>query len=108
MHKANKSDGATLRCSFCGISQHRAGKLVSSPANLPRACICAECIATCMLIFEVDQEETEPEAPDSSLSHPLATELIAAVADWFTKESRGEDADSALSHVAEYRCTDGV
>ncbi len=44
----------TLSCSFCGKRQDAVEKLISSPKDLPRAYICAECVTVCCNILEED------------------------------------------------------
>jgi ATP-dependent protease Clp ATPase subunit len=36
---------AELKCSFCARTQSAVSKLISSPASLPRAYICDDCVA---------------------------------------------------------------
>jgi hypothetical protein len=47
-------------------------------------------------------EKTAPvssEVQHPLLNHPLASELMASVADWITKESLGQDASDELTRM---------
>ena len=68
---AASDPSAPLRCSFCHKPEESVGKLISSPADYPRAYICDECIAVCHSILE-DKRAAEladpPEAAAPELS----------------------------------------
>lgn len=104
MRKGSSDD--SLRCSFCKKSQTKAGKLISSASDYPRAYICDECVAVCVAIIEDDQAESEPtdEAPPTTephplLNHPLASNLMEAMEIWMREESLGNDGAIALGEV---------
>src|SRR5664279_1897616 len=105
MRDKSGSDCESLRCSFCGKSQEAVGKLISSPSDHPRAYICDECVAISASIVADDQEQADPiktDAPDVPhplLSHPLASELMASLAEWIRHESLGRDASEELAEV---------
>lgn len=105
MGKFTASSRDSLRCSFCQKTQEAVGKLISSPRDHPRAYICDECVAVCMAIIEDDRQEVEAgtsaesEAPHPLLSHRLASELMACVAQWIRQESLGVDASDELGRL---------
>ncbi len=72
-HTAGSHDNS-LRCSFCGQSQEKAGKLIASPGDRPRAYICDECVAVCEAIIEDDKLE-----PGGLPSHPLLITRICHI-----------------------------
>jgi ClpX C4-type zinc finger protein len=100
---------STLRCSFCGKSQEKAGKLISSPSDYPRAYICDECITVCNSILEDDREEAlaaemkiDPGEPAHAwATHPLVSGLLAAIERWLQKESLGGDAAPEIAETRE-------
>jgi hypothetical protein len=98
MRDIGGSDCEPLRCSFCGKAQESVGKLISSPSAHSRACICDECVAICASIIVDDRAQAAPTETDASgephplLSHPLASEFMASVAEWIRHESLGRDA----------------
>jgi ATP-dependent protease Clp ATPase subunit len=100
---------STLRCSFCGKSQEKAGKLIASPSDRPRAYICDECIAVCHSILEDDRLEAQaveiemdPGNPAHAwVSHPRASALLTAVERWIKKESLGVDASAEIAETRE-------
>jgi len=107
-HSAAETD---LRCSFCGKDQSVVSKLISSPSDRPRACICDECIKVCESILNDDERgHLEPDAFDGEtlgnrnplLDHPLASRLITAVERWIVQEAMGAD---AVKEFAEMRST---
>lgn len=72
-----------MSCSFCHKSQVVVGKLISSPSDYPRACICDECVAVCNSIIEDDKPEPAVDGP-RKIDHPfeiqeLLNEYLAAV-----------------------------
>lgn len=99
-----------LCCSFCGKDQSVVSKLISSPSERSKACICDECISVCESILEDDRGPSEAEALDGEppdgrnplLDHPLASRLLAAVERWIVLESVGGD---ATREFAEMRST---
>lgn len=104
----DRSIESSLHCSFCGKSQKKAGKLISSPSNSPRCYICDECVAVCAAIIEDDRIEAEsPQAQDAYeggpldplLAHPLASDLLAAIERWIHEQSLGNDGLPALAEV---------
>ena len=107
MRRSALSHGSSLRCSFCHKSQEVVGKLVSSPSDYPRAYICDECIAICAMILEDDRNDAgvpfslDPNEPHPLISHPLASALIDAVAQWITQESLTHEAAEELARVRE-------
>jgi ATP-dependent protease Clp ATPase subunit len=100
---------SALRCSFCGKSQEKAGKLISSPSDRPRAYICDECIAVCHSILEDDRQgartveiEMDPGDPAHAwVRHPQASDLLTAVERWIQKESLGVDASGEIAETRE-------
>lgn len=105
MGYTNPSDRDSLRCSFCGKAEATVGKLISSPTAHPRAYICNECVAICASIIADDQAPPEPvtaephSEPHPLLSHPQASELLAAMVEWIRHESLGRDASEELAEV---------
>lgn len=99
-----------LCCSFCGKDQSVVSKLISSPSDRPRACICDECISVCESIIEDERGHLEADALDGEtsgdrnplLDHPLASGLLTAVERWIVQESLGAD---AAKEFAEMRST---
>jgi ATP-dependent protease Clp ATPase subunit len=92
----------SLRCSFCHKNQNAVGKLISSPSNYPRAHICDECIGVCAMILADDRAEVAPAgSPHPLLSHPLASDLMAAIEIWIREEALGSDVLPALLNVRE-------
>ena len=59
-----------LKCSFCHKSQDAVAKLISSPADYPRAYICDECVAVCNSILEDDRSEAHAAAAPNHLPKP--------------------------------------
>jgi ATP-dependent protease Clp ATPase subunit len=104
---ANSNDNSLL-CSFCGKSQEKTGKLISSPNNLPRAYICDECVAICAAIIEDDKGEPKTHLQDMHegspshplFAHPLAYDLIEAIDHWMREQSLGNDGLVALAKVS--------
>ncbi len=110
MRDRRVADSDPLRCSFCGKPQNAVGKLISSPSDTPRAFICDECIAVCVTILADDRKEADTAIVDPVgsgaqgeshplLGHPLASELMASVAEWIRYESLGRDAAEELARV---------
>lgn len=106
MHDLKTSDVNTVRCSFCHKSQDEAGKLISSARDSPRAYICDECVAVCAMIIEDDRPDqsntVHPEAVaqrHAFLDHPLASDLLASLVEWFGEDSRGRPAAAQLEAV---------
>ena len=99
-----------LRCSFCGKDQSEVSKLISSPSDRPRACICDECISVCESIIEEERGHLDANTSDGEalgnrnplLDHPLASRLLTAVERWIVLESVGAD---AVRDFAEMRST---
>jgi len=109
------------QCSFCHKKESEHGiKLISSPAVYPQAFICDACVAVCASILEDDghaevawriskraahDPQTQVPAPhpvappESALSHPMASELMALIEQWITRETSGHDASAELSRV---------
>jgi ATP-dependent protease Clp ATPase subunit len=108
MRQTAPSNDNSLLCSFCGKSQEKTGKLISSPNNFPRAYICNECVAICAAIIEDDKGEpkTHPEdihegSPSHPLfAHPLAYDLMEAIDHWMREQSQGNDGLVALAEVS--------
>jgi ATP-dependent protease Clp ATPase subunit len=96
-----------LCCSFCGKDQSVVSKLISSPSDRPRACICDECIRVCESILDDDRGPLEPDAFDDEtlgdrnplLDHPLASRLLTAVELWIVQESLGADAAKEFAEM---------
>jgi ATP-dependent protease Clp ATPase subunit len=94
-----------LRCSFCHKSQEAVAKLIASPAAIPRAYICDECVAVCASILEDEAKSDAVALPGASdephplLSHPLISRLLTSVEDWVRQESLGNDASEAVARV---------
>ena len=95
-----------LRCSFCHKSQEAVAKLIASPAAIPRAYICDECVAVCAFILEDERAKIDAVAlpgasdePHPLLSHPLISRLLTSVEDWVRQESLGNDASEAVARV---------
>ena len=94
MRRLDQEDGS-LRCSFCHKSQQKAGKLISSPSDYPKAYICDECILVCAAILEDDrpQPETTESGPQGErnplLDHPLASAFLTTVERWIGEETVG-------------------
>ena len=73
----------TLRCSFCGKSQHDVAKLVKSGA----ACICDDCVWLCLCILVKPQRWKDW----------LFEEVIAFMRSWFeTAKAVASDAEERL------------
>ena len=98
--------GSTLSCSFCYKSQDSVSKLVVSPGDNPRVCICDECISVCTVILKDDVDRllthsgtpvTGGESLHPLLAHRLASSLLAAVERWIRRESLGDDARQELA-----------
>jgi ATP-dependent Clp protease ATP-binding subunit ClpX len=68
------SSEEALRCSFCRKTQDAVGKLISSPADSPRAYICNECVAVCNSILE---EEGSEGVPTTQAKPPSPSEIKA-------------------------------
>lgn len=91
-----------MRCSFCQKSQDRVEKLISTPADYPRAYICNECIMVCASILDDDRAEAPPsDSPHHLLIHPLASSLMEAIEIWIREESLGNDVLPALLNLRE-------
>jgi ATP-dependent Clp protease ATP-binding subunit ClpX len=71
--KRSRSE-ADLTCSFCHKAQDVVGKLISSPSDYPRACICDECIVVCNSILEDDRPK-HTAAAGTPLSQNLRQDL---------------------------------
>jgi len=108
MKRTGHSNENSLRCSFCGKSQNKTGKLISSPSDNPRAYICDGCVATCAFIIEDDKVEAEiPPTNDVRdgfpshplLAHPLASDLMEAIERWIREQSLGNDGLRAMAEV---------
>lgn len=106
MGKGRISSCEPTRCSFCHKAQKVARQLISTPGAYPWAYICPECVAVCAAIVEEDRAEepraeqgAEPAAPHALLSHPLASELMACVAEWIRQESLSADVSAALGRL---------
>jgi ATP-dependent protease Clp ATPase subunit len=104
----NRTNEDTLRCSFCRKTQESVGKLIANPDDFHRVYICDECIRVCSSILDEDEpavEQVETEAEQEVtvshllLMHPLASELIEAIAEWIREESLGKDGLTELSKV---------
>jgi ATP-dependent protease Clp ATPase subunit len=93
-----------MRCSFCHKSQDKAGKLISSPSDYPRAYICDECIEVCNDILKDEGHELPP-VPEpcgdgnSVWNHPLASDFLEMVERWVVLETEGRDASPALTEM---------
>jgi ClpX C4-type zinc finger len=97
------SNMQTLHCSFCRKSQGAVGKLISSPADSPRAYICDECVQKytpeeqqCLLSGPLGV----PNRPTHCLMcHPDALQLLAAIERWALAEWERRDSDRELAEV---------
>jgi ClpX C4-type zinc finger len=109
MRWTDRSCENSLHCSFCGKGQKEASKLISSPSDRPRAYICDECVAICSTIIEDDNIKAEnPQAEEvlydgealhPLLEHPLASNLMEAIASWIREQSLGNDGLLAVAEV---------
>ncbi|SPF32414.1 hypothetical protein SBA4_1140002 [Candidatus Sulfopaludibacter sp. SbA4] len=90
-----RSEGDSLRCSFCHKEQSVVGKLISSPSDYPRAYICDECIAVCNSIIEDDN----PGA--FSQWHPLTHQLFKAIRQWVALPQGDEARLAEVRRLAE-------
>ena len=99
----SRSNTETLHCSFCRKAQNAAGKLISSPADEPRAYICDECVEK----YTPEEQRYLPWAPAALpnrpshclLCHPDAPQLLAAIERWARAERERGDSDSELAEV---------
>jgi ATP-dependent protease Clp ATPase subunit len=93
-----------LQCSFCHKSQADVRKLISSQYDSPRVYICDACIAVCASILE-DQRDMavlEPlinHPPRTIRTYPTASELLACVKQWITREVSGQDPSNELTQL---------
>jgi ATP-dependent protease Clp ATPase subunit len=87
---SKSSDTASLRCSFCQKNEKRVAKLISTPADYPRAYICDECIMVCASILEDDQPKSAP----SEMPH-----LMEAIERWIREEPPAEESSANLREV---------
>jgi len=93
------------QCSFCHRSESEHGvKLISNPADYPRAYICDGCIAVCASILEDDRDMDVPgplitHLPNTIRTYPTASELLACVKQWITCEASGQDASDELTQL---------
>jgi ATP-dependent protease Clp ATPase subunit len=94
-----------MACSFCGLSQENAGKLISSASHRPRVYICDQCVSVCMAIIYDDHVAPEGHISASSdnprLMHPRAADLMAAIGDWIRAEATA--AASAMGNLLRVR-----
>jgi ATP-dependent protease Clp ATPase subunit len=93
-----------LRCSFCHKSHSDVRKLISSPSDSHRVYICEGCIAVCASILEDDRDMDvlEPlitHPPHTIRNYPTASELLACVKQWITREASGHDASDELTQL---------
>jgi len=93
-----------LQCSFCHKSQSDVRKLISSQYDSPRVYICDECAAVCASILEDrrDMDVLEPlitHPPHTIPTYPTASELLACVKQWVTREASGQDASDELTQL---------
>ena len=99
----SRSNTETLHCSFCRKSQDAVGKIISSPADYPRAYICDECVQKyapeeqqCLLSGPV----AVPNRPSHCLMcHPDALQLLAAIERWALAEWERRDSGPELAEV---------
>ena len=99
----SRSNTETLHCSFCRKSQDVVGKLISSPADFPRAYICDECVQK-YTPEELQYLPSEPVALPNRQSHclmchPDALQLLAAIERWALAERERCDSDPELAEV---------
>jgi hypothetical protein len=99
----SRSNMETLHCSFCGRSQDVASKLISSPADYPRAYICDECVEKYTpeeLRYPESGPVSLPNRPSHCLMcHPNALPLLAAIERWALAERERGESDSELAEV---------
>jgi ATP-dependent protease Clp ATPase subunit len=74
------------QCSFCQKTHKKVDKLVSSPAQFPRAYICNECVEVCHQILQdtgpeaIQQEYVHDEGVDQTiLDKPLIDQLASRI-----------------------------
>ena len=107
MRRSSALNAESLRCSFCHKSQDSVSKLISSPSDYPKAFICNECISVCATILEdergssgaSDANVEVADEPHPLLSHPLVSQLLAAVERWLRQESLGIDSAEEFAEV---------
>jgi len=85
-------------CSFCRKPQSDVTKLISNPADYPRAYICDECIAVCASIL-ADDEPGSPPTSGLLVFHPRLPKLMAALGNWIACEDGGLDSSRELAEV---------
>lgn len=99
----SRSNTETLYCSFCRKSQDAAGKLISSPADHPRAYICDECVQK----YTPEEQRYRPSGPVAMpnrpshclMCHPDAQHLLMAIERWAVAERERHDSDAELAEV---------
>jgi hypothetical protein len=99
----SRSNTETLHCSFCRKSQDAVGKLISSPADIPRAYICDECVQK----YTPEEQQYLPSGPVAMpnrpshclMCHPDAQQLLAAIERWALAERERGDSDSELAEL---------
>ena len=102
-----KTQVSGVCCSFCRKSQESGAKLISNPRDYPRAYICDECIAVCVVVLKhnpgqhppISEIPVDPNEKHPLLGHPLASSLLMAIEQWIKRESVGDDAAQQLSEV---------
>jgi hypothetical protein len=98
-----RSNQEALYCSFCRRSQDVVAKLISSPADYPRAYICDECV----LRYTPEDQQQLPSGPAALpnrpshclMCHPDALQLLAAIERWARVERTSGDSGVELSEM---------
>jgi hypothetical protein len=93
----------SLHCSFCGKSQDGVGKLISSPADTPRAFICDSCVRK----YTPEDQQYLPSGPAALpnrpshclMCHPNAQQLLTAIEGWALAEHDRGDSDAELAEL---------
>ena len=96
MAKREEAD-EEIRCSFCHKSAEGVGRLISSPADFPRAYICNECVGVCNSILE---DESAAAVPAAGRADPVAVDLAPDVARAFPDAASVNDALRQLLTIA--------
>jgi hypothetical protein len=86
----SRSNAEPLHCSFCRKTQDAADKLISSPADYPRAYTCDECVQK----YTPEEQHELPSGPAALPSrpsqclmcHPDALQLLTAIERWALAE----------------------